>query len=502
MRSSARRLLNPYAASVLPTWNERLVAAAAGLGMFLAALDISVNVAMPAIARGLEVDPQSVQWVIIAFIATRAGLVMGAGSFADQFGLRRVFIFGAVCYLAAVFAIALSPNLETVVGFRVLQGLGTGSFFAVSPALAARVFPMDRSGLAMGFATASQALGMMAGTLGAGALVNLLGWEAVFMGRVPFALAALLLAVKFMSVPSLTRRGGAADQDSDSHPFDALGAATLMGALVCLVIGLRLGRSEGWTYSVVLTLLFLSPILVWGFWNSERRARWPVLPEQLLRNRGFMVSCSSMFLAHFGVFVVWFAFPFFIDIGLAKGAGTLGLMLATMAFFYTGLSWIGGWVCDRMEMGTVGVTGMAVLTGGLFFVSLCDQETSLLRVALGMAVVGSGLGLFQSAAYALMMRSVPRERMGTGSAALSLAQASGTVFSIAVLGGVLAFSQDHHLAKLASEGLGERALETRSFVLAFQDVFRIGASVAALGGVVFVLARIPKLSLSRRLSRG
>ena len=204
--------------SVLPSWSDRVVAAVAGLGMFLAALDISVNVALPSIANGLNADLQSVQWVLVAFIATRAGLVMGAGSFADRFGLRRVFIFGAISYLITMVAISLSPNLESVVGFRVLQGFGAGSFFAVSPALAARVFPADRQGLAMGFATASQALGMLAGTLGAGLLIQWFDWQVVFWGRIPFVLLALLLAVFFhVAGPDLPGTGSLGRRDGRSR---------------------------------------------------------------------------------------------------------------------------------------------------------------------------------------------------------------------------------------------------------------------------------------------
>ena len=477
---------------VLPSWSDRVVAAVAGLGMFLAALDISVNVALPSIARGLDADLQGVQWVLVAFIATRAGLVMGAGSFADRFGLRRVFIFGAASYLVAMVAISVSPNLESVVGFRVLQGVGTGAFFAVSPALAARVFPRERQGLAMGFATASHALGMLAGTLGAGLLVQWFGWQAVFIGRVPFVLLALLLAVRFMSLARISQGPSPAGPGTAGRSFDAAGAITLLGALLCLVIGLRLGRSEGWTSPVVLTLLFLAPTLVLGFWRSESRASWPVLPGELLRNKGFVVSCASMFLAHFGVFVVWFVFPFYIEDGLGRGSGPLGLTLAAMALFYAGLSWLGGWLCDRLGTGAGGLSGLAVLAAGLLVVSFSDQGSSLPRVALGLAVVGSGLGLFQSAAYALMLSNVPGQRTGTASAALSLAQAGGTVFSVAIVGGILALSQDHHLGNLLGEGISGAAGESRAFILAFQDVFRVGAAAAVLGMLVFALAGVRK----------
>ena len=152
--------------------------------------------------------------------------------------------------------------------------------------------------------------------------------------------------------------------------------------------------------------------------------------------------------------------------------------------------------------GLVGLLGLAVLAAGLLFISFAGQDSQLSRVALGMAVVGSGLGLFQSAAYALMLSSVPTDRMGTGSAALSLAQAGGTVFSVAIVGGVLALSQEYHLAGLSNEGINSVAGQSQAFVMAFQDVFRLGAAVAGLGGVVFVLAWIPELTLSRKSGGG
>ena len=111
--------LEPEQPSITASGNESisgrrvLVAVAATLGMFLAALDTSLNVALPSMTEDLNADLQSIQWVIVAFIATQAALVMGAGSFADRFGLRPVYIFGATTYLAAMFAIAFSPNLET-----------------------------------------------------------------------------------------------------------------------------------------------------------------------------------------------------------------------------------------------------------------------------------------------------------------------------------------------------------------------------------------------------
>ena len=458
---------------------DRMVAAAAGLGMFLASLDIALNVALPSITRDFNTDLQTVQWVIVAFIATRAGLVLGAGSFGDRFGLKPVYIFGAATYLLAMVLIAFSPNLGTMVGFRILQALSVGCLYAVSPAIAAKVFPASMRGLGMGFTAGSQALGMLAGTLGAGLLVRWFDWESVFLGRIPFAVLALIIALKFMK--------GEERQGSESS-FDFAGAFSLVGALLALVIGLRLGRSEGWTSPEVLALLIMAPVLLAAFWTAEKRAEWPVLPLGLLRVRGFAISALCMFLAHLGVFVIWFIFPFYIADNLGRGPFTLGVMLAVMAFLNMGFSGVGGWLSDHIGTFFVGIAGLAVMSLGLLYMGFLSSDSGLAQVALRIAVVGIGLGLFQAAAYSLMLGSVSQDRFGTAAATLSLAQAMGTVLSVAVIGGIFAFSNDHNLSGLANSALTVNERETQAFMEAFRDVFWLGAGIAAVGAAVFLFS--------------
>ena len=481
MAAPEEKPLDTFSYTTQSLWVRRMVAAVAGLGMFLAAMDIALNVALPSITQAFDTDLQTVQWVIIAFVATRAGLVLGAGSFGDRFGLRPVYLFGVSTYLGAMVLISLSPNLESMVGFRVIQALGTGCLYAVSPAIAAQVFPSHRRGLGMGFTTASQALGMLAGTLGAGLLVRWFGWEAVFLGRAPFAALALVLAVGFLSRN---------DRSESASSFDATGALTLICALLCLVVGLRLGGTHGWTSPAVLVLLPLAPLLLATFWRTEGRAEWPVLPLELLRVNGFVIAGLSMFLAHVGVFVIWFAFPFYIADALGRGPFILGVMLAAMAVSNAGFAGAGGWLCDRVGTRPVGTAGLVVMSGGLLYMGFLDNGSGVFQVGLRIFVVGVGLGLFQSAAYALMLSSVPSNRLGTASAVLSLAQAFGTVLSVAVIGGILALSNDHHVSRLVSSGLAPQLpelIKIEAFTLAHQDVFRLGAIVAVAGAAVFLL---------------
>ena len=120
--------------------------------------------------------------------------------------------------------------------------------------------------------------------------------------------------------------------------------------------------------------------------------------------------------------------------------------------------------------------------------SFLDGGSGLSQVGLRIAIVGVGMGLFQASAYTLMMSSVPHQRFGTAAAALSLAQAFGTVLSVAVIGGIFTLSEDHHVAGLAADGIASAEASGKGFILAFQDVFRLGAAIVALGACVFLFS--------------
>ena len=456
-----------------------VVTTIAGLGMLLAALDIAVNVALPTMANALDADLESIQWVIVVFIATRASLVMGAGSFSDRFGLRTVYIFGSIAYLLSMICISLSPNLESVVGFRVLQALATGCLYAVSPAIAATVFPVEKRGLGMGFTAGSQALGMLLGTLGAGFLVQALGWQWIFIGRIPFCVLALVLGTVFLQKqPKNT---------INSEAFDFKGAVTLVLGLMCLVIGLRLGRSLGWASPMVLMLISLSPIFLGVLWIIEKRVNSPMLPGYLLKLPAFSLSTMAMFLAHFSVFVIWFVFPFYMADILKQGPLILGLMLATMALFNTCLSGLGGWLCDKFGSLDVGALGLVILGSGLFLMGLLDQNHSPGDVVWRIGVVGMGLGLIQAGTYSLMMKGVPNHRLGVAGSSLSLAQALGTVMSVALVGTLFAWRVNGYVTSSA----GGRGGGDSAFVTGYSEVFLLGCilSVAAALGF-YIMGKI------------
>ena len=464
--------------AVRVTWRTIALAAASALGMVLASLDFAVNVGLPAMRDAFGTDLAAVQWVIVVFIATRAGLALGAGAFADRFGLRMVYLFGTVTYLVSMICMSLSPNLETLVGFRFLQALGTGCLYSTAPAIAASVFPPHRRGLSMGFTSASLASGMVMSTLAAGTLVQQFDWPAVFWGRIPLTVMALVIGL--LAVPRSVN-GGSGSQSGER--FDIAGAALVLTLLWCLMIGLRLGQAIGWTSGVVLALLTAAPAVLAALVWVERRAASPVLPGALARLGGFQTATGAMFLGHFSQFVIWFIFPFYVTDSLDRSPVVLGLLFAIMSTCNILSSPVGGWLCDRWGVRQVGAVGLALTATGLLVMSALDDGSAIWHPAGAIAIVGLGVGWFQSAAYALMLGSVPAERFGTASGAMSLAQASGTVLCVAIVGAIFAALSEHY---------GASRPGAEAFLLAYRDVFRIGALTAALGATWFGLrARQP-----------
>ena len=457
------------------------VAACSGLGMFLVALDVSVNVALPTITSHFDTDVRTIQWIIVSFVATRAGLALAAGSFGDLFGLKRVFLFGTLCYTAAVTGIAFSPDLGPVFALRVLQGIGAGSLFAAGPALAGRAFSRDQRGMAMGLATGSSALGTLAGTLGTGYLVGVWGWEVAFLGRVPFcALAFVLGWLVLREEPPTTGH----------RSFDLLGSGMLVAATVALVLGLHMGGRTGWGSPQVIAALVASPPLFGLFVLSELRAVWPVLDLSLLLLPAFRAACSGSFFIQLGAFVIWFIFPFYVAEALGSGTLVLGIMMALMAGANTVASGVSGWLSDHVPPRVVNLVGACTVAGGLGWMSTLDGASSTAEVGVRIAVVGLGMGSFQASAYSMVLKVLPPTRFGTGSGSISLSQSMGSVLSVALGGLAFALWSDHHAAALAGQGLSEESIDVKALVLSFQDTFRLGTYVSLAGIVVLILAHL------------
>ena len=166
---------------------------AVSVATFMLLLDITVvNVALPSIRDDLGASFSDLQWVVDAYALTLAALVLTAGTLADRFGRRRLFVWGLGIFSAASLLCALAPDPTFLNVARALQGVGGAVMFAVSLALLAQEFPAGRErGTAMGLYGATIGVAVAIGPLVGGALTDGLGWQSIFYLNIPIGIAAI-----------------------------------------------------------------------------------------------------------------------------------------------------------------------------------------------------------------------------------------------------------------------------------------------------------------------
>ena len=441
-----------------------LVAAASG--MFLTALDITVNVALPDITDSFGTDAVTIQWIIIFYVGGSTGMQLGLGGAADAFGLKRMFVFGLAAYMVAVLAIGLAQSLDVVFGLRVFQAVGNGLLIALSPAIVTRLFPSEFRGRALGIMAALGTLGMVVGSLGGGVLVDSFGWRAIFLGRAPLCLAAIAFSTAFMRIPGDAPHGSG---------FDLRGAATLFVAVGALILLLSLGGRSGWTefYIPVLGVVCVGSLA--AFVLFERRGVRPILELSIVRHRILAPALATSLLAFVATFVNWFILPFFVIESLGSSASAWGVLLMLMTIATALSSPLGGWLSDRANPSYTMTAALGVSTLAMLSLSRLDSGSSFGAVAVGLAAVGVGMGLFQSSNANLIMGSVRIDRLGMGGGIMGLSRGLGTVFSVAIMGAV--FSARERAA-------GATASEGEAFIRAFQDTYQVAVAVAVAAIVV------------------
>ena len=436
--------------------------------MFLTSLDLTVNVALPDITSDLGTDLRTVQWIIVLYVGGSVSLQLGLGSAADVYGLRRFYIIGLAAYALAVLLIGLAPTLPFVLGLRVMQAVGNGLIVASAPALITAIFPSEERGRALGLMSAISTLGMIAATLGGGVLVDAFGWRSIFLSRVPLTLVTILLALLIL-----------AEYKPDVRPrFDLRGAMLAAAGLACLVLFLTLGGRIGWLSPAVLLLCVGAAVALILLIRLERTVQHPVLEPALLTHPLLVPVITASFLMFMSTFVNLFILPFYVSDVLEVDAKALGFLLMLTPVIAGSVAPLGGWLSDRMPPAYLTTTALAVSAAAMLWFSTLTAQSAVGDVALRMALGGIGLGVFQAANATLIMGAVPRDRLATGGALISLSMSLGIVTSVALMGSVF----DGRL------GVHENAVadSAQAFVLAFRDTY----IVAGLLGVLAVAVSI------------
>ncbi|WP_033287292.1 MFS transporter [Streptomyces sp. NRRL F-525] len=402
-------------------------------------------VTLPDIAAALHTPLSAQAWLLNGTPLGLAALLLVAGSLADDYGRRRIFLAGtfALGITTALSALTSSTWLFTLT--RIAQGASSAALLASSLGLIVHAFPTPRGRLhATGVWGAFVSGGIAVGPLVAGAMPD---WRLIYVVLGAAALVVTALGVRTLS-ESRAPRGG--------RP-DLAGAVTFGLALVALVAALTLGR-DGWLRAPVGLLLLAAVVLVGVFALVERRVATPMIDLSLLRHRLFLASSAGGLFTGFAVIGLFSFLPALLQ----QTLGLSAMDTAWLFLLWSGLSFtvalqarrLAGRVPPRHQL----ALGFLLHAAGVLTMLGALDSGSWLRLLPGLVIAGVGSGLLNAALPLLSVESVPAARAAMGSGAQQtfryIGSCAGVALTIAIAtsaGGGLARGAD--IAMVVSAGL-------------------------------------------------
>lgn len=385
------------------------------LALLLGALDIFIVVtALPTIAKQLN-DASGQVFVVSGYLIAQTVAIPLFGKLSDRFGRRSFFLLGLGIFLVGSVLAGLSQNLNQLIGFRALQGVGSGAFFTVVFSIVADVFPPKAAARVAGLLSGVFGIAVVFGPLIGSYIVDHTTWRWIFFVNLPvgFAAVALILATMPDIRPSGARRS-----------FDALGAGLLaiwVGALIFALV--ETSHGWAWTDPKTLSLLGVAIALVPVFLWVESRAEDALVPLQFFRNRLIAASSGVNFLR--GAVLV--AVATFVPILVANGLGGSAddgrnILYAFMVPMIIGAAIAGG-MMSRTGYGVPVIVGLVLITIGAFLLTAVPTQPPIYRFAgtvipVGLAgalvPVGFGVGMTFAPTQMAIQYNVPKNEIGTG----------------------------------------------------------------------------------------
>ena len=386
-----------------------------------------VNVALPAMRRGLHLDTSELQWVVNAYLLTLGGLILLGGRLGDHFGRKRVYLIGGLIFSTASLAGGVAPTGGVLLAARAVQGVGAALLAPGTLSLLTAAYTEPRArrrALAVWSTTAASggALGVFLG----GALTDVLGWRSVLFVNVP--LGVLVLVLGGMALPQMVRRAG------PPKPLDVPGALTVTAALTALVYGVVETASYSWGSTRTLVVFAVAAVLFGAAGLIESRASNPLIPFAILR-RGPVATATTMMLIHGAVVT---ATIYFESLYLQQVRGyspfDAGLLLMPFALLAIATPTLASSVTARHGPRRVAIASIVIEIGGIVWLSRWDAHGSILTdLVIPSMVLSIGASICFFSMSVLLTSDMERDHSGLGSGLFNAGRQVGGSIGLAAL---------------------------------------------------------------------
>ncbi len=409
------------------------------MSLLIVGLDVTiVNVALPSIGRDYHATLSGLQWTVDAYTLVLASLLMLSGSTADRLGRRRTFVIGLLTFAAGSLLCSLSPSLNLLIVFRMVQAVGGSMLNPVAMSIITNTFTIPRErAQAIGIWGAVVGVSMALGPVVGGVLVTSVGWRSIFWINIPIGLAAVVLARRY--IPESKARV--------ARKIDVPGQALVITLLFTLTFAIIEAPSRGWSSPLIVGSLAISTVSLVALLMWERRVHQPLIDLRFFRSAPFS-SAAAIAVAGFAA-LGGFLFLNTLYLQEVRGLSALqaGLDTLPMAAMTMLLSPISGRIVGRRG-GRIPlvIAGITLTISCLMLVGL-SATTPFTWLFTAYVIFGVGFGMVNAPITNTAVSGMPRDQAGVASGIASTSRQIGQTLGVAVVGSLVSASlrNGHHL---------------------------------------------------------
>ena len=471
-----------------------VVAGVVVVGVIMSILDTTiVNVALQVLSRELDAPLNTIQWVSTGYLLALAIVIPLTGWASETFGAKRVYMTSVALFGLGSALCGLAWNAESLIVFRVLQGLGGGMIMPVGMSLMTQVAGPQRVGRVMSVVGVPMLLGPIFGPVIGGLLVDHVSWRWIFFVNLPVVALGLALAQRFLT----------ADQGrADAGRLDLRGLLLLSPGLAGVVFGLSESESQGgFGHAVVLVPMAVGAVLVALFVRHALGAPRPLLDVRLFGERAFSAAAATTFLVGAALFGAMIVLPLYYQVDRGETALSAGLLMAPQGVGAALAMPFAGRLTDRIGGGRVATAGLLLATVGTLPFVFVSADSSYWLLGGILVVRGMGIGATMMPAMAAAYATIAPRDVPRATSALNVIQRVGGSLGTALLAVVL---QGQVRDAVGAQGGGQDALQR----LPDDARERVAEPLAGAFGHTFgwavamtLLALVPALVLARATGR-
>jgi EmrB/QacA subfamily drug resistance transporter len=357
------------------------------LGSIMSILDTTiVAVALATLGRDFHVSVTTIQWVATGYLLALALVTPVSGWAVDRFGAKRCWMTSTALFVIGSCLCGLAWSANSLIAFRVLQGIGGGMLLPVGQSILARAAGPQRMGRVMSIIGVPLVMGPIMGPVIGGLIVSHYSWRWIFYINVPIGIITLILSSRWL--PQFDT------EERVSTPFDTLGFCLLSPGLALLLYALsEVGTTGSFTSTSVLVSFVLGVLLMAGFILRAINARHPLLDLHPFKNRNFAIGNICIFVIGATLFGSMFLLPIYYQVARGQEAWTAGLLMAPQGIGAACIMRWAGAVTDRVGPRRVVPFGILLMAAATVPFAFVTTSTNVAYLAVALFARGLGLGL-------------------------------------------------------------------------------------------------------------